>query len=174
MYEETKERYLQFLESQIKGLSFERNLRYKNAIEDFEDTKKAKEVGVYKLSADGRRIVTELIKSINNIKDPEGKEINFIIKINDLLKRRRAFLLSEIGDDEGEPIDQTMIDSSALVIKLANIYMELYRAWIHMLDEGNKLSMVKVVKQELPPELVRRKERFSREYTFRKEFILAN
>jgi hypothetical protein len=175
MHEELRSIFQTKVFDLIKSTEYEKRAKYHENVTQFKDIEKAKKLNLYDLSPDCRRIYKSLIKDIEGLKGTATKEVNYLFKINEILKERREFLLEEIEDDNGtEEIEKSLIDAHEYITKLAFIYMELYRIWVHVVEGFNNLNKIHVHKMQLDDTMKRQISRFSQETIFRNQYILAD
>lgn len=170
MYEESQLSFSSKIYEFMNSTTYEKYNKYPENITKFKDQKTAKSLGLYDISPDCRKIYRSLLKDIENMKDPEGKEIDYIEKIQKLLWSRRAFLLKEIEDNEVTPPEKSLIDADEFVVKLAHVYMELFRTWTFIIEKFNHLEKVNCIRKELEPAMVKHIARYMPEHLFRMQY----
>lgn len=173
MYEESRHLFESKVYELMNGTTYERYKKYEKNIVEYKDVKTAKALGLYDLSPDCRKIYKKLLVDIETMKDPEGKEVDYQKKINELLLTRRNFLMKEIDDLFIEPPEKSLMDAHEYVIKLANIYMELYRAWVFVVEKFNNLEKINVRRKQLPAEIVKKVAQYMPEHLFRLQYEIG-
>lgn len=154
----------------IKGVSHEKHQKYGKAkIEGFVDAKRAKALKLYGISPDARLIYKSLDKEIKELKGEDGRDPNYLLLINDLLKKRRLFLNQECGGD----IDEDLMDADAEIIKLTKIYKELYMIFVDIVREKRCLDKIGIKRKVLMPEVVNNIRRYTKEQIFLMEHDLG-
>jgi hypothetical protein len=169
-FEELQLAFESQLEGLVTGTAHEKYEKYgKEKIEDFTDTKRAKALGLYGISPDARLIYKGLRKEIKEFKGEDGREPNYLLLINDLLKKRMFFLDSECGGD----IDEDLMDASEHIIKLMKIYKDLYRRFVDLAQEKRCLDKIGIKRKALSPEVVKNIRKYTKNQIFRMEYDLG-
>ena len=129
-YEESKLMFESKLYSLMKGCAYEKYEKENKKLVEFKDVKTAKSINLYEISSDSRQVYKELLKTISSIKTEDGRDPNYLIEIYKLLSKRRNFLRKELDDNDVELAEKSLIDADPMIIKLANLYYEMFREWI--------------------------------------------
>lgn len=173
-FEETQFAFMSKIHELMRSTEYEKYNKYSGNIVEFKDLKTAKSLGLYDLSPDCRKIYRGLLKDIQALKGEEGKEVNYLDKIHKLLMARRLFLLKEIDDMGEEPIEKSLIDAEDYVIKLANIYMEIFREWAFIVEKYNNLDKINCRRSQLEPDVAKHIARYMPEHLFRMTYYFTN
>lgn len=173
MFEETSLAFQSKVHELMNGTGYEKYNKYPENVIKFKDLKTAKTLGLYDISPDCRKIYKSLLKDINDMKGEDGKEVNYLDRIHKLLLSRRVFLLRETEDLGQQPAEKSLMDADEFVIKLANVYMELFREWTFIVEKYNNLDKVSVRRSQLDPQVARNAVRYMPEHLFRLSYVFG-
>ena len=169
-YEESKLMFESKLYSLMKGCAYEKYEKENKKLVEFKDVKTAKSINLYEISSDSRQVYKELLKTISSIKTEDGRDPNYLIEIYKLLNKRRNFLRKELDDNDVELAEKSLIDADPMIIKLANLYYEMFREWTFIVEKFNHLSEINCKRKELDAEDLKKIAQFMPEQLFRMQY----